>query len=486
MSPACRGPPLLTRPPPAQKPSHYTQQTQPGHWANEGGPSPYEVFKAAYPDYSENCRKFVSACLSLNQLRRERKIPEFLYDDYIRAHSSDYLLYISECDRKNVETILPAIQWYNETAKQIQYRGGVISKDNIVAVLAAHSDEARAVRRSLGDSQSTASESNAEDGDEEVEDALSADEQEEEEQSRFSPELHIKSPGLPPPRAASTPMQGHDTANDRHASNKKRRLSSPQSANRTKRAAASTALRAATRHEATPAVAGRGSTASDKHTTSAPKEPSRVQSVSRRTHGSELSAPVPSSPPPLRNRSDENKVMAATSVVARPQRANKTSAGAPAQHTHQSKSPDLPPHLIQDGAENEDSDDDAYEPAPRAATVPAAQSRLSATIVPAAAAAAAAAATSPPDRFSSVAPTQSRFKPANRGSTGNEVKSASLDTGLAMARADQDHGTVASETNTPRPRKRVDESPAERSRSFRAFLKARQARTPSSTMPSKM
>lgn len=454
ISPGFRIPSLLTHPPPAQKPSPLTQQMQPTHWACNEGATPYEVFKATYPDYSENCRKFVSACLSLNQLRRERQIPEFLYDDYVRAHSSDYLLYISECDRKKVDKILPAIQWYNDTAKDIQYFQRVIRKDNVTDILAAHADEARAVRRSLGDSQSTESDSNAEDSDEEMEDVPSADEQEadefEEQQPGSSPELHIKSPGPVAHRAVSTPMQGQHTANDRHTSSKKRGLSqSPITSSQMKNVT----------FPLQDDTASKVSAAAQKHTISAPIQQSKAQSSSRLSHGSanllEPSGPVPSSPPLMENRSN-NRVMAVTSGDAR------------AQHAHRS----LPPTSTHDSDEDEDSEEDAFEPSKRASTLPAAKQRP--------------AAASPQDKVSSTAPLTSKFKPANRGTTSYEAKATSLGSKASTSRADHRQRTVAPAANTGQVRKRVDESPAERSKNFKAFLKQRQGRAPSSTMPSKM
>lgn len=166
--------------------------------------TPYDEYKAAYPDYPENTRKFISACLNVKQVMRDRALPEFLYDDYVRAFSTDYLLYISECNRKKPNGILPAINWYNDTVKDVEYTKKVIRKDNLAAILEAHADDVRVVRRSLGDSQSTASESATEESDEDMMDTPEGDEQEEleselsnlEDASRLrgSPELHISSP----------------------------------------------------------------------------------------------------------------------------------------------------------------------------------------------------------------------------------------------------------------------------------------------------
>lgn len=172
--------------------------------------TPYEEYKVAYPDYSENIRKFISACLSVNQLRRDKQLPEFIYDDFVRAYSSDYLLYVSECSRKKADKLLPGIQWYNHYVKDMQYTKKLIRKDNLAAILEAHKNEVHSVRRALGDSQSTASNSDVEESDEDLIDALEEEqpgeepdiveledcEADDERASLVSPELHIESPRL--------------------------------------------------------------------------------------------------------------------------------------------------------------------------------------------------------------------------------------------------------------------------------------------------
>lgn len=163
--------------------------------------TPYEEFKAAYPDYLETARTFVSGCLNVKQMMRDRTLPEFLYDDFIRAFSTDYMLYISKCNRKRAKTILTAVEWYNETTKDPKYLKKVIRKDNLVAVLELHADDVDGIRRSLGDSQSTESDSAIEDSDEGMQDASIEGEEEVEEsdvedahKSQPSPELQAESP----------------------------------------------------------------------------------------------------------------------------------------------------------------------------------------------------------------------------------------------------------------------------------------------------
>ncbi|KAJ4397253.1 hypothetical protein N0V93_001477 [Gnomoniopsis smithogilvyi] len=161
----------------------------------------YETFKLAYPDYSRSSRDFVVALLSLKQLRRDRALHEFLYDDFIRAYSSDYFAYVSECSRKQVDKILPGIQWYNENVQDVLYTKKLVRKENLADFLHFHAREAHSIRRALGDSQST--ESAVEDSDENMEDALGENEEQEPEviemdreaDVQASPRFHIESSG---------------------------------------------------------------------------------------------------------------------------------------------------------------------------------------------------------------------------------------------------------------------------------------------------
>lgn len=194
-------------PPPAERttlakaPSHTPKPPQrPLQHSQASSSTTYEMFRLAYPDYSRSSRDFVIALLSVKQLRRERALHEFLFDDFIRAYSSDYFAYVSECSRKQIDKILPGIQWYNENVQDVLYTKKIVRKNNLTAFLDFHIEEAHSIRRALGDSQST--ESAAEDSDENIEDALDEDEENEPEvieldretECQASPELHIKSP----------------------------------------------------------------------------------------------------------------------------------------------------------------------------------------------------------------------------------------------------------------------------------------------------
>lgn len=202
-------------PPPAQqdtavKSESHTQLLCQQRLQQQSRASPvpsYDTFKLAYPDYSRSCRDFVIALLSVKQLRRNKEIHESLYDDFIRAYSSDYFGYVSECSRKRAKEILPGIQWYNDTVEVVLYSRNIVRKNNLDDFLNTHAEEAHSIRRILGDSQST--ESIVEDHNTDREDALDEDEdiaQESHEQevtdlalvdaeSPASPELYMRSPG---------------------------------------------------------------------------------------------------------------------------------------------------------------------------------------------------------------------------------------------------------------------------------------------------
>lgn len=179
---------------------------QPVQQSNSNTPTPYEMFKAAYPDYPDIARNFIAACLNLKQLMRDQALAEFLYDDYVRAFST-FLMYISECNRRGSVQILPALRWYNETTNDQQYCKKIIRKDNLDAILEAHADEVRTVKSALLLPPSPESSSVVEDNDEEMQDVPAQGDQEgvgvedlgleDAHQFRPSPEFyHTESPRL--------------------------------------------------------------------------------------------------------------------------------------------------------------------------------------------------------------------------------------------------------------------------------------------------
>ncbi|EEY17759.1 conserved hypothetical protein [Verticillium alfalfae VaMs.102] len=59
---------------------------------------PLETFQSAYRSFDGSLGDFVRACVSLKSLRRERRLPVFLYDDFVRVFCDDYIQYVSETD----------------------------------------------------------------------------------------------------------------------------------------------------------------------------------------------------------------------------------------------------------------------------------------------------------------------------------------------------------------------------------------------------
>lgn len=133
-------------------------------------PATFETFRAVYPDYTGSRRHFVTALIVVEQLKRRREAHSSLYDDFIRAYTSEYFVYISECGRKGSRKILPGIEWYNEYVSDILYTKGVVRKDNLDDFLAACSDEVQSVKQLTGDLPSDTGES-----DEDMSDAMDED-----------------------------------------------------------------------------------------------------------------------------------------------------------------------------------------------------------------------------------------------------------------------------------------------------------------------
>lgn len=192
---------------PSAEPAHLDVVTSPksNSEATVRHRTPYEDFKAAYPDYEESTRAFIRACLAVERLESERALPEFLYDDFVRAYSTPYMDYYEEAQRRKYKEVLMPIQWYNENVKDIVYAKKIIRRDNLSAILNAHSVAVRQVRESIrADSEQDGDEDVADDGDQDQEEHLGPEESEAEDISepRCSPESHVSSPG---PAAAVAP-----------------------------------------------------------------------------------------------------------------------------------------------------------------------------------------------------------------------------------------------------------------------------------------
>ncbi|KAL1882294.1 hypothetical protein Daus18300_000780 [Diaporthe australafricana] len=202
-------------PAPGQRPADLNQLDHVGRPQGDvgniiGQRTPYQEFKAAYPDYEESTRAFIRACLCVEKLEYERALPEFLYDDFVRVHSTVYMDYYGEAQIRKYSEVLKATQWYNENVKDVVYTKKVIRRDNLPGILRTHAPAVRQIRESIRaaiEAHPLADDvESSEESDENTTDHGEADQQEETgpqeleiEQipgSRESPELHIDSPVL--------------------------------------------------------------------------------------------------------------------------------------------------------------------------------------------------------------------------------------------------------------------------------------------------
>ncbi|KAI3391672.1 hypothetical protein diail_6983 [Diaporthe ilicicola] len=164
--------------------------------------TPYQEFKAAYPDYEESTRAFIRACLCIERLEYEGALPEFLYDDFVRVYSTVYMDYYAEAQIRKYSEFLRPTQWYNENVKDMIYTKKVIRRDNLPTILKAHAPAVRQIRESIRAaieaSNDDSDESMTDDDEPDQQDGLAPEELELEEisESRGSPEFHIRSPGL--------------------------------------------------------------------------------------------------------------------------------------------------------------------------------------------------------------------------------------------------------------------------------------------------
>lgn len=114
-----------------------------------GPPSqvPFTTFKTEYPDYDGSLGDFLRGVMCVLRIHKDRALPSFLYDDFVRVFSSDYVEYVGSVDDK--EPALPAVQWYNENVSRPLYSKGILNKNNINDILSHYPDKVRAIRQKL-------------------------------------------------------------------------------------------------------------------------------------------------------------------------------------------------------------------------------------------------------------------------------------------------------------------------------------------------
>jgi hypothetical protein len=111
----------------------------------------FDRYNKAYPSYPGSLGDFVRACMYLKVLRRNRALSSFLFDDFIRIFSKDYLAYISEIEVG--EKPLTGIEWYNETVKDPEFTQSIVTRQSLDSVFESYPEQVRVARESLGSSQ---------------------------------------------------------------------------------------------------------------------------------------------------------------------------------------------------------------------------------------------------------------------------------------------------------------------------------------------
>jgi hypothetical protein len=114
-----------------------------------GPPSqvPFTAFKVVYPDFEGSLNDFIRGVMCLAKLQEDRALADFLYDDFVRVFSQDYLAYIDSLDPG--QRALPAIKWYNENVRRPVYVKGFLTRDNLKDVLSRYPEEVRAIQQGL-------------------------------------------------------------------------------------------------------------------------------------------------------------------------------------------------------------------------------------------------------------------------------------------------------------------------------------------------
>ena len=152
--PSAEGPRLSTR---AAQPDIIlaTSQLIPNHLSSNfadklppNGPSsqlPFTAFKVAYPEFTGSLGDFIRGVMVIMKLQKDSALPQFLYDDFIRVFSGEYLDYIKTLDEN--QQAIPALKWYNENVSQPLYTKRVLTKSNVKGVLERYPDKVRIIQQ---------------------------------------------------------------------------------------------------------------------------------------------------------------------------------------------------------------------------------------------------------------------------------------------------------------------------------------------------
>ncbi|KAJ2905869.1 hypothetical protein MKZ38_003877 [Zalerion maritima] len=117
-------------------------------WSTKSSDQPFLTFRAVYPDHKGSCHDFVRACANLDELRVSKRLASFLYDDFIRVFSTEYLDYVFGCPESSKD-ILTAVEYYNDSCQRPLFQKGVITNKNLKRVLGEYPDEVTEIRAIL-------------------------------------------------------------------------------------------------------------------------------------------------------------------------------------------------------------------------------------------------------------------------------------------------------------------------------------------------
>lgn len=110
--------------------------------------TPFETFSQVYPSYvtkySGTLLSFVKACICLKYMSKHRSLNHFLWDDFIRAFSAEYLGYVQHTPRP-----LVASEWYNDREEPPLFQERVVQKGNLDLILQLYPNEVMKAKRNI-------------------------------------------------------------------------------------------------------------------------------------------------------------------------------------------------------------------------------------------------------------------------------------------------------------------------------------------------
>lgn len=131
------------------RPEAPTNAPLPGDKANvpeDKTKTPFETFLAVYPSYiiqhAGSLALFLRACICLEHMAKYRRMHHYLWDDFIRSFSAEYLDYVH-----NTANPLVASEWYHARDEPPQFREGVVNKHNLDDIMSSYPGEIARARR---------------------------------------------------------------------------------------------------------------------------------------------------------------------------------------------------------------------------------------------------------------------------------------------------------------------------------------------------